>query len=339
MATEKEGDKLHFKKIKSVAIILVLIFAVCTINTSAATTQRKRVILGGTPFGLKLFTNGVIVIEVEQKDSPAKKADIKTNDIIIYANDVEIDSNETLKEVINNCNGETVELQIIRNNKKISKNITPKKANDEYLLGLWIRDSTAGIGTVTYFDPENKSFGALGHGICDQDTGLLMPLKNGEIQSATISHYTKATNGVVGGLNGYFDKNKIGTITINNGYGIYGNYEYTDNKQYIEVAKDDEIKKGDAYILSTIEGKSPKKYSVTLSKINHNANSGQNMIVTVTDKELLNTTGGIIQGMSGSPIIQDGRLVGAVTHVFVNSPYKGYGISITNMLANYEQFN
>ena len=323
-------------KINSVAIILVIMILLTILNVNAQEQSKKQVILGGTPFGLKLFTNGVIVIEVE-KDSPAEKADIKVNDTIIKANNTIIDSNEKLKKIIESSKENEIELIIKRNGKTVNKTIIPQKKNNNYSAGMWIRDSCAGIGTITYYDPENNSFGALGHGICDPDTGMLMPLKNGEIMSATISHITKAQDGVVGGLNGYFSQNKIGSITVNNGFGIYGTYEYCENSSIVTVAKDSEIKKGDAYILSTIEDK-PKLYKVKLSKINITKTNGQNMLITVVDDELLKKTGGIVAGMSGSPILQDGKLVGAVTHVFVNSPRKGYGITINNMLSNYEQF-
>ncbi len=331
---------MHSKKIKIVAITIVLIITLGIVSANAKEKERKQVLLGGNPFGLKLFTNGVIVIEIDSDDSAAKNAGIKVNDIICKADQTTIETNEQLKELVKNSNGRKINLKIIRNNKEISKTLTPKKDNNsEYVAGMWVRDSTAGIGTVTYYDPENKSYGALGHGICDKDTGMLMPLKNGEITLANISHFSKASDGVVGGLNGYFDDQKIGSITINNGYGIYGNYYYTDSMTKVDVAKENEIRSGDAYIYATIEGNTPKKYSVKLSKLNLIDTNGQNMVVTVTDKELLSKTGGIVQGMSGSPIVQNGKLVGAVTHVFINSPEKGYGISITNMLSNYEQFN
>ncbi len=327
-------------KIKIVAIILVLISTFGLVTVNAKESDNKQLILSGQTFGLKLFTNGVIVIEIDENNSPAKQAGIQVNDIIISANNITVESNEQLKEIINNSNGEKISLSIKRNNQTITKNIVPEKVTEqEYVVGMWIRDSTAGIGTVTYFDPSNNSFGALGHGICDKDTGMLMPLRDGEIMSATVSHHTKASKGVVGGLNGFFSNEKIGEITINNGFGIYGEYEYYQSGTIVQAANDNEIEKGDAYILSTIDEKGPKKYSVKISKINLSKTNGQNMIVTVTDKELLQKTGGIIQGMSGSPIVQNGKLVGAVTHVFVNSPEKGYGISISNMLNNYEQFS
>lgn len=340
VATEKEGDKLHYKKTKIVAIIIVLASISTLCSFSAHAQEEKQVLLGGKPFGLKLFTNGVIVIDIDENDSAAQNAGIKINDIIVKAHQTTIENNEQLKSIIENSNGNDIKLEVNRNNKVINLTLTPQKNNqNEYVAGMWIRDSTAGIGTITYYNPKDKSFGALGHGICDKDTGMLMPLKNGEITLANISHVTKANDGVVGGLNGYFDDQKIGSITINNGFGIYGNYDYADSTQSISVAKDDEIKSGDAYIYSTISGDTPKKYKVKISKLNFGKNNGQNMIVTVTDEQLLEKTGGIIQGMSGSPIIQNKKLVGALTHVFVNSPEKGYGISISNMLSNYEQFN
>lgn len=333
MATEKEGDKLYaLKKSKIVAFILVLLLTIGTITVNAEQSS-KQVILGGTPFGLKIFTNGVIVIEVNTDNSPANDAGIKVNDLITKADDEEITSNEQLKSIIESSGGEEITLTIIRNENEIVKNIIPQKdENQNYVLGMWIRDSTAGIGTVTYFDPSNNTFGALGHGICDKDTGMLMPLRDGEIMSATISSCTKGADGVVGGLNGYFNYEKIGDITANNGYGVYGTYQYTQNQRTIEVANENEIKTGKATILSTIEGKAPQEFEVEITKVNLSQNSGQNLIIKVTDEELLERTGGIIQGMSGSPIIQNGKLVGAVTHVFINSPQKGYGIAINNMI-------
>lgn len=333
VATEKESDQLHVANIKRiVAITLVLLLSIGITHTKAEQTS-KQVILGGTPFGLKIFTNGVIVIETDDNKSPAEKAGIKVNDIITKANNTVITSNEELKSIIENSDGKEIKLTVLRDGQETVKTIIPQKdSNNNYVVGMWIRDSTAGIGTVTYFDPSNSTFGALGHGICDKDTNMLMPLRDGEITSATISNCTKGTDGVIGGLNGYFNPEKIGDITVNNGYGIYGNYQYTDCTRSVYVANDEEIKTGKASILSTIEGTTPKEYSVEIMRVNLNQNNGQNMIIKVTDEELINKTGGIVQGMSGSPILQNGKLVGAVTHVFINSPQKGYGISISNML-------
>lgn len=323
----------RINKSKIVALILIFILTLSVFEVSALDNQNKKVILGGTPFGLKIFTNGVIIIEIDENNSPAQKAGLKVNDIIIKANDNTISNNEQLKEIIENSDGEPIKLSLKRDEKVITKSIVPIKLdNMNYVAGMWIRDSTAGIGTVTYFDNDTMTFGALGHGICDKDTKMLMPLKNGEILGATISNFSKGSDSAIGWLNGYFDDTKIGKITKNNDYGIYGNYETTSNNQIIEVADDDEICKGKAYIVSTISGTTPKFYDIEITDVNINRNSGQNMIIKVTDKELLDTTGGIIQGMSGSPIVQNNKLIGAVTHVFINSPEKGYGISINNML-------
>lgn len=336
MATEKDGDKLHaLKKSKTVAIILLFVFSFCVISTSAQTVYPNEVILGGMPFGLKIFTNGVVVIKLNGDDSPAQKAGIKINDIITKANDKEITSNEQLKEIIENSDGETIKITLTRGERTLSKELTPiKDESENYVAGMWIRDSTAGIGTITYFDKNSRTFGALGHGICDKDTAMLLPLRDGEILSATISSYQKADTNCVGGLNGYFEDEVIGEIKINNDYGIYGVYDKLSETKTIKVAKENEIKTGKATIITTINGKEKEEYDVKIEKINLNKTSGQNMILTVTDKDLLNKTGGIVQGMSGSPIIQNGKLVGAVTHVFINTPEKGYGISISNMLSN-----
>ncbi len=319
------------KRIVASIIVLVLTFGIISVNAQQAPQE---VILGGTPFGLKIFTNGVIVIEVNSDDSPAQKAGIKVNDLIRKANNETITSNEELKNIIESSNGKGITLNIIRDSKEIVKTIEPIKDNNGiYIAGMWIRDSSAGIGTVTYFDPQTNEFGALGHGICDKDTNMLMPLRNGEIVSATITNCTKGSEGVIGGLNGYLDADKLGDITVNNGYGIYGTYEYTNNNRYIKVANNDEISLGEAIILSTIEGETPREYKVEITKLNLSEKNGQNMTLKVTDEKLLEKTGGIVQGMSGSPVIQNGKLVGAVTHVFINSPQKGYGISISNMLS------
>ncbi len=331
---------LQVKKTKNiVAIILVFISLFSFIPVNAEEAYPEKVILGGTPFGLKIFTNGVIVIRINDDDSPANQCGIKINDIITKANGTNITSNETLKEIIENSDGETITLTLSRDSQVITKKITPKRdLNGNYALGMWIRDSTAGIGTVTFFDYENNKFGALGHGICDKDTGMLMPLSDGEILSATISNFTKGSDGCVGGLNGFFDNDKIGDIKVNNDYGIYGYYENTNNSKIVEIADDNEIKTGKAKIVSTINKDKPEEYDVEIVKVDLNENSGHNYVIKVTDKKLIEKTGGIIQGMSGSPIIQNGKLIGAVTHVFVNSPEQGYGISISNMLSNYRLF-
>lgn len=300
---------------------------------------RKRVVLGGTPFGLTMYTNGVIVVNVDDSyDSPAAAAGLKENDVITKANGTEIASNEQLREIINSCGGEDIELSVLRGKSPISLSISPEQ-NDEgvYTAGMWVRDSTAGLGTVTYYDESTMSFGALGHGICDRDTGMLLPLGKGQVVKASITSVNKAQKGVAGGLNGYMTDEVIGDMTVNNGYGVYGRYHCTPDGERVFCADDSEITTGEAYILTTLDGSEPERFTVRIESLNLSGNTGQNMVIRVTDDDLIERTGGIVQGMSGSPIVQNGMLVGAVTHVFVGSPEKGYGISVNNMLRCYEE--
>lgn len=314
------------KKILTVAFVLC--FAAGFVTQASA---RDSVLLGGMPFGLKLYTNGVLVINVDD-GSGADEAGIKENDVITHADDTPINSNEQLRDIITSSDGADIELSIQRDKSPITVTLTPEQNDEgEYEAGVWIRDSTAGLGTVTYFDESTRSFGALGHGICDRDTGMLMPLKSGEILKAQISSISRAQRGVAGGLNGYMESDVIGVVSLNSSYGLYGRYKEALSNTRIACADDSEITTGPAQIVSTIDGTGPHTYDVEIESVNLTDNSGQNMVIRVTDENLLEQTGGIIQGMSGSPIIQNGKLAGAVTHVFVNAPEQGYGISISNM--------
>lgn len=316
------------------AVMLALL-----LPTATASAGEKTVVLGGTPFGLTMYTNGVIVVNVEDDSSPAHDAGIRENDIIIRANGEEITSNEQLKRIVEESGGENIELSLNRGESPISVNVTPQKSSDgSYSVGMWVRDSTAGLGTVTYFDESTYSFGALGHGINDRDTGMLLPLKSGRIVNAEITSVTKAQPGIAGGLNGFMGDSVIGTVTVNNGYGVYGRYECLPQGRRVPCADDSEITTGEAEIFCTLDSSGVHGYTVEIEKLNMADESGQNMVIRVTDEELISRTGGIVQGMSGSPIVQNGKLVGAVTHVFVNSPKSGYGISIGNMLESYRRF-
>ena len=320
------------KMIRYVCMTLAAVL-LCPIMTVSSQEVRRTVHVGGMPFGLTMYTNGVVVVNVDDSyDSPAVAAGLRENDIITRANDEEITSNERLHEIIASSKGADIELSVLRGKSPLSMTLTPKTDDDgNYTAGMWIRDSTAGLGTITYFDENTHSFGALGHGICDRDTGLLMPLGSGKIVTAQIGSITKAKKGIAGGLNGYMSDDEIGEMTVNNSFGVYGSEEYP-------CAFNNEIETGPAQIITTLDDGGLQTFDVEIEGINLNNKSGQNMVVRVTDEELLDKTGGIVQGMSGSPIIQNDRLIGAVTHVFVNSPEKGYGITIGNMLSCYEQF-
>lgn len=326
------------KMIRYVCLMLATAL-LCPMLTASSQETRRTVHIGGMPFGLTMYTNGVIVVNIDDSyDSPAKEAGLRENDIITRADGEEIASNERLHEIIASSGGADIELSVLRGKSPLSMTLTPETDDDgNYTAGMWIRDSTAGLGTVTYFDESTHSFGALGHGICDRDTGLLMPLGSGKIVEAKISSITKAKKGIAGGLNGYMNEEEIGEMTVNSSYGVYGKYTTAPDGEEVPCAFDDEIKTGPATIVTTLDDSGIASYDAEIESLNLDDNSGQNMIVRVTDEELLEKTGGIVQGMSGSPIIQDDKLVGAVTHVFINSPEKGYGISIGNMLNCYAQ--
>lgn len=327
------------KMIRYVSVMLIAVLLTPVFSVSAA-DERRTVRLGGVPFGLTMYTGGVIVVNVrEEDDSPAYAAGIRENDLILSADGEEVSSNEELKEIVSESGGEDIELSVIRGKSPISVTITPEQDEDgDYSVGMWVRDSTAGLGTVTYFDESTHSFGALGHGICDRDTGMLMPLGSGQVVKAEIESISKAKKGIAGGLNGIMTDDEIGELTVNSAFGVYGRYTATPEGEEYPCAYDSEIRTGKATVYTTLDDSGIGEYEVEIENLNLNDKSGQNMVLRVTDEELLDKTGGIIQGMSGSPIVQDGRLIGAVTHVFVNSPEKGYAITIGNMLSCYEQF-
>lgn len=312
----------------------------CPAITASAVEERHVVRIGGMPFGLTMYTGGVIVVNVdEDKDSPAYAAGIRENDVITAADGESVTSNEQLQEIITSSGGADIELSVLRGKSPISLSITPTQDEDgSYTAGMWIRDSTAGLGTITYFDEYTHSFGALGHGICDRDTGMLMPLGSGQVVKAEITSVTKAKKGIAGGLSGVMTDDEIGEMTVNNGFGIYGKYTAQPEGEEFACAYDSDIRTGKATVYTTVDDGGVGAYEVEIESLNLNDNSGQNMVIRVTDEALLEKTGGIIQGMSGSPIVQDDRLIGAVTHVFVNAPEKGYGITIGNMLGCYERF-
>ena len=327
------------KLIRYVCILLAAAL-LCPVMTANAVEEHRTVRLGGIPFGLTMYTGGVIVVNVsEEEDAPAAEAGVRANDIITKADGTEITSNEQLQEIISSSEGADIELSVLRGKSPISLSITPRQDEDgNYTVGMWIRDSTAGLGTVTYFDESTHSFGALGHGICDRDTGMLMPLGSGSVMQAQIDSITKAKQGIAGGLNGTMTDDVIGELSLNCGYGVYGKYTAEPQGEMIECAFDSDIHTGTASIFTTVDDGGIAEYEVAVENLNLTDNSGQNMVIRVTDDDLLEKTGGIVQGMSGSPIVQDGRLIGAVTHVFVNSPEQGYGITIGNMMGCYKQF-
>lgn len=323
-----------------------LVFANIFPVKSVSITNREdiKVIPGGTPFGVEIFTQGVLAVKTEEivadgkVCSPAVEAGIMVGDTIKSVNGNVVMSNSQLSKIVNNSKGEPLVFEISREEQCFTTSVTPVKTGDEYKIGLWIRDSSAGIGTTTFFCEENSGFAGLGHGICDVDTGGIMTLDHGEILNANIDTITKGIEGTPGSLNGHFEFGAVGALNDNMETGVYGTVkEIPDNlKNEVSVASIQEVRTGKATLLTTLSGDEPGEYDIEIESIGYDENNKtKNMVIRITDEELLEKTGGIVQGMSGSPILQDGKLVGAVTHVFVNAPDKGYAIFAENMLSDY----
>lgn len=331
------------KLARTTAFVLAFAMFITGVPVSAS-AESSTVILGGQPFGVKFYNDGVMVIELEEFFNgshyvcPAKEGGLQVDDVIKKVNGIEIKTNEDLQETATGCGGKGMSFIIERDGKELCKTVKPQ-ANTvgTYLLGAWVRDSCAGIGTVTYYNPDDNYFAALGHGICDRDTGAMMPLGEAEIVGASISSVEKSSTGKAGSLNGYFTDKTLGTVTNNTINGIYGTIidnSYLSGDRF-EIAEFDEIQTGDAQIITTISGDRPESYDLKITSIrNDDPRNNENFVIKVTDKRLLDECGGIVQGMSGSPIVQNGKLIGAVTHVFLNNPEEGYGVAAQFMVCN-----
>lgn len=305
---------------------------------------QTRLCPGGMPFGAKMFTEGLVVSSLTEVDGangpcrPAYDAGIRERDILLKINGEPLFSAEKLAEQVAHGDGEPIEITVQRGGTKMTLTVRPvlSQSEKQYKTGMWIRDNTAGIGTVTFIDPASGEFAGLGHGICDTETGALLPLSRGIIVDVTISGVQKGESGVPGELKGYFTSGKRGSLIGNTDAGVYGVFtalpsNVTEDKA-IPIALKEEIHDGKATLLCTLDESGIHEYEVMIRKI-RNSLDNKNLEVTVTDPALLEKTGGIVQGMSGSPLIQDGKLLGAVTHVLINDPTKGYGIFIENMLS------
>lgn len=323
----------------------VLLFNSIPLKEITVTVSDRRMLIpGGMTFGVKLFTKGVLLagisnVEADGKRySPAADAGLQVQDLIIRINGSEVNTVEDITDSILQSNGATLTVTVLRDGQEIDCRLTPILCGENgYKAGIWIRDHTAGIGTVTYIDPDTQSFAGLGHGICDVDTGMLLPMRYGIISGAMITGIVRGQIGTPGEFKGCFTGNHIGTLTANTRCGVYGTFTELPQAavcEAIPIAFKSEVKAGDAEILCCNSDNQICRYQVKLSDISQGQEETRNFVIEVTDPALLEMTGGIVQGMSGSPIIQNGRLVGAVTHVLVNDPTKGYGIFIENMLKN-----
>ncbi|KZL94230.1 SpoIVB peptidase [Clostridium magnum] len=346
---EQRQNKNLINKVEKDRKASVNVLGVFPIKSVSIKSVSNDVVLypGGQPIGVKLSTKGVLVVALSdiktdggKITSPAAIAGIQIGDNIIKINGLTMKNSEQTQNEINNCEGKNLKVLIERKGEQIETVIKPVKSSDDnkYKVGLWIRDSTAGVGTLTFYDERSGIFAALGHPITDVDTGTILNINSGEIISSSIISVKKGLRGSPGELKGIFvnEEDTLGQIQKNTECGIFGKTETkltNKSSKPMKVALRNEIKEGPAKILTTIDGEEPKFYDIQIEKLLAQDNPGpKSMVIRVTDQKLLEKTGGIVQGMSGSPIIQDNKIVGAVTHVLINKPDVGYGIYIEWML-------
>ena len=345
--------------------LAVLLFASCgVISASAASTDdlafargafalsvgaktdisSVKLIPGGMPFGIRMQTEGVMVVGLTEVSAggralyPAKEAGVRQKDILLAVNGRTVQNAEEATALIAASGGAKVALTVLRGGEKKELTVTPKKSDKDgqFRCGMWLRDSASGIGTVTFIEPQSGLFGGLGHGVCDSDTGALVPLSRGSVHGVKLSGAVRGESGKPGELRGSFTATHLGSVVVNSECGVFGvltNCPKTDRAP-MAVAPSSEVKEGAATILCTLDDGGICEYAVEISHIDHASGPTKSFTVHVTDPALLEKTGGIVQGMSGSPIIQNGKLIGAVTHVLIGDPTTGYGIFIENMLSH-----
>ncbi len=309
-------------------------------------TNKKYAVPCGTLFGIKFYARGAAVIrccDISLGDTtvnPGKNCGLIPGDAIVAIDGCEIESYRDVERLTMQSGGDKLHLTCLRGEKQFETDIVPAAADGGYRLGLWIKDSAAGLGTMTFYDPETGAFASLGHGICDDETSELLAIEKAEITRVEIAGITKSSSGNPGSINGYFDDDPpIGTATVNNGCGLFGSLQYIPTSQQpVEIANIQDIYKGKAQILCTLDNGAPKLYDIEITGIDYDEkNKTKNLQILATDERLLSRTGGIVQGMSGSPILQNGKLVGAVTHVLLTNSAKGYGIFAQNMFDEMEK--
>ena len=310
-------------------------------NIRTVVTERAQVTVCGTPFGVKMFSEGALIVGFSDIDSPggstvnpAKAAGLRLGDRVIRIGQIRTENNDAVKEALEAARGSAAEVIYVRSGEQRSTILTPvwDAAAAQWRAGMWGGDSSAGVGTLTFVDVQAGVFAGLGHPISDSDTGERVALRSGEIVTCQIVGCTGGTAGSPGELKGKFiSDHALGRICINGENGVYGTVSTAIAGQQTEIAFAQEVLPGAAEILTTTSGETPRSYRVYIEKVN-DADPHRNMVLRVTDPALLAQTGGIVQGMSGSPILQNGRLVGAVTHVLVNDPTRGYGIFAQTML-------
>ena len=343
----------------------VTVAAENTASPQVGGNMPREVYVGGMPFGVKFYTEGILVVGFCDVDvtsggggtrnvNPARTAGLKMRDVITAVNGKTPAGAASLTRAVEESGGKPVTLTVKRYTgghsagRSSAKNagsrpfteltvtVTPAYSASEnrFKTGLWVRDSGAGIGTVTFIVPEGNAFAGLGHGICDGDTGDLIPMQRGQVTDVTVSGVDRGQAGAPGAIKGYFAPGKTGSLLGNTECGVYGIFATrpaaaTDK---LPVGRREDVREGDATILCTLDNGKVGRYSVKITSVDRSAMGSKCFTITVTDPALISKTGGIVQGMSGSPVIQDGKLVGAVTHVLISDPTAGYGIFIDNMM-------
>ena len=331
LQTSNDSNKIETK---TISVSLFNLFNVKEVNVS--TVKNTKVVPLGNIIGIKLYSNGVLVIgmtEVEGK-KPYENTGIKEGDLITTVDNVTVTTTEELIKCVNNSQGKLVKIKYIREGTEYVTDIEPVKTKeDKYKIGLWVRDGACGIGTATYYDPGTGKIATLGHGIVDRDTDKLITIESGKLLTSTITKIKKGEKGNPGEIKGIINDNQtIGSINLNTDFGIYGNLKEIntlgiDKKNSLEIALKNEIKTGEATILLALEDEIRKEYKIEIKKIyKNNTEDNKSMLIEITDEKLIEKTGGIIQGMSGAPIIQNGKFIGAITHVLVNNPLQGYAV-------------
>ena len=339
-----KDDIIKKKVIISLFCIIVLVLAYITINFKELNsiyamekkvinqTENMEFVLGGEAAGIKLLATGVLVMGVDREDCP-----LQVGDIILEVNSNKIETNSELLEYAKKSKGSELLLKVIRQENEIEIKLSPilDEISNEYKLGLWVKDSSAGVGTITFYEKNTGKFASLGHGVTETNENYILPITTGAITKTKIYSIKKGEVKLPGELKGSITSDIIGDIGLNTEKGIYG-YVYDiksiSTKETIEVLPKTKIKEKEAYIYCTLDNNEKKAYKIEIQKVILNSTGNKNMIIKIVDEELIEKTGGIVQGMSGSPIVQDGKLVGAVTHVFLNDPTKGYGVFIENMI-------
>ncbi|MBO5290624.1 MAG: SpoIVB peptidase [Clostridia bacterium] len=305
------------------------------------TNTNELVYIGGYPIGLKLYADGVVIVGTEAVDTEngnvntAEKAGLKIGDVIKRINGKTVKMNTEVSQAVENSNGEVLTFTVERNGETfaISFETAYSVSEGKYKAGLWIRDSSAGIGTVT-FATQDGYFASLGHAVCDIDTKTCIPISSGECTIANITGFIKGVQGSAGELCGYLENETIGKVYSNCDIGVYGEFDSIPQGQLYPIANENEITQGKATVITTCSSGDTAEYEIEIESVNLSAGDNKHLVLKVTDSNLIGKTGGIVQGMSGSPIIQNGKIIGAVTHVFLNDATGGYGITAQTMLQN-----